>query len=150
MARGKYEPTEIDKAKVEALSAYGIPQEAIAREIGVAPKTLRRHFRDILDKAAQRAHAKVGEFLFTMASGRGGPPLYEDVIENGKKIGRRIVRDERGQIVRDVDFRACTTAAIFYSKARMGWRETSDVNLTGIPDGAPPVVVMLPDNGRSS
>ena len=44
------------------------------------------------------------------------------------------------------------TAAIFWAKTRMGWRETQRVENTGA-DGAPmatptPAVIIMPDNGR--
>jgi hypothetical protein len=39
------------------------------------------------------------------------------------------------------------TAAIFWMKARAGWREKHDVNLSA-GDGAPVAVIYLPDNGR--
>jgi hypothetical protein len=141
MRNSQHQPTDATRAKVEALSAFGIPEEDISREIGVSPPTLRKHYRTELDTGAPRATARVAEFLFNMASGRGGPVVRD-------KDGT-IARDSGGVPIRDIDHRSCTTAAIFWMKARGRWRETASVDLTGIPEGAPPVVVVLPDNGRS-
>lgn len=71
MPRARYQPSEKDNKTVEAMAAVGVPQEAIAKVIGIDPKTLRARFRDVLDIASTQANAKVGATLFAMAtSGR--------------------------------------------------------------------------------
>ena len=45
-----FEPTEEQRRTVKALSGYGVPQEGIAVHIGIDAKTLRKHFRDELDR----------------------------------------------------------------------------------------------------
>ena len=47
--------------------------------------------------------------------------------------------------------REAVAAAIFWMKARAGWREKSEVELTG-KDGRDfsPTVIILPSNGRES
>jgi hypothetical protein len=82
-----FKPTEDDRKMAEQMAAVGIPQESIARVIGIDPKTLRKHFREELDTAEIKANAKIGGTLFNKAI-------------NGD-----------------------TTAAIWWSKARMGWKE---------------------------
>lgn len=96
----EFNPTEEQKKMVEQMSAVGIPQEGIARVIGIDPKTLRKHFRDELDTAAVKANAKIGGTLFNKAV-------------NGD-----------------------TTAAIWWTKARMHWSEKQEHEHTG-KDGGP-------------
>ena len=51
------------------MAAMGIPQEDIAREIGIrAPKTLRKYFRHELDSGATKANYKVKQTLYEMAT----------------------------------------------------------------------------------
>jgi hypothetical protein len=63
-----FEPTEEQRRTVKALSGYGVPQEGIAIHIGVDPKTLRKHFRDELDRGSVEATAKVAQTLFHLAT----------------------------------------------------------------------------------
>ena len=76
------------------MAAYGIPHEDIAKVIGCSHVTMRKHFREELDRAAIEANARVAESLYRAAI-------------NGN-----------------------ITAAIFWAKTRMRWREvtTTDVN----------------------
>ena len=84
-----FEPTEDQRSTVRALSGFGVPQDGIAIHLGVDPKTLRKHFRDELDRGSVEATAKVAQSLFNMAT-----------------VGNNVA------------------AAIFWMKARAGWRET--------------------------
>jgi hypothetical protein len=63
----KFAPTDEQRRAVRAMSAYGIPQDDIAKVIDIAPKTLRLAFRAELDKAAIEATAKVAETCYQMA-----------------------------------------------------------------------------------
>jgi hypothetical protein len=94
--RPPHEPTEKSRAKVKALSAYGTPQEQIARALDIHRETLTKYYRDELDLGAIEANAKVAETLFQ-------------------------------QGVRDGN----TTALIWWTKSRMGWREKHDVEHSG-------------------
>jgi hypothetical protein len=68
MPRPKLKPSEEQRKRVKALSAVGIPQEQIARQIGVrSPKTLRKHFREELDRGATDANAAVAGALYNKA-----------------------------------------------------------------------------------
>ena len=72
MARLAFEPTEEQKHLVEGMSSCGIRQQDIATWVGLrSPKTLRKHFREELDRGRIGADIEVGKTLFKMAvSGR--------------------------------------------------------------------------------
>jgi hypothetical protein len=54
---------------VRSMAAYGIRQEDIARCLGLrSAKTLRRHFREELDRAATEANAQVAQSLYQQAT----------------------------------------------------------------------------------
>lgn len=97
MSRNPHEPNDKTRSEVEALSSFGIPQDDIAEYLGVNAKTLRKHYRDELDKSEVKANAKVGQFLFSAASGKA--------IEKG------------------ANYSDCVRAAMFWAKTRMGWQE---------------------------
>jgi hypothetical protein len=53
---------------VRSLVAYGISQEEIGRCVGIrSSKTLRRHFREELDRGATEANARVAQSLYQLA-----------------------------------------------------------------------------------
>ncbi|MFC7544088.1 DNA-methyltransferase [Siccirubricoccus deserti] len=62
------DPTEEDRRLVRAMSGFGIPQEQIATHLGIDAKTLRKHFRQDLDRGMVEATAKVAQSLFQMAT----------------------------------------------------------------------------------
>lgn len=90
-------PDDTSRAKVEALAQY-LTQEQVATHLGISENTLRRHYRDELDRGALRANNAVAQNLFAYASGKKGSE------------------------------KAHVTAAIFWCKVRMGWRETVNIN----------------------
>lgn len=100
-----HEPTQKTRSEVAALRSYGIPQEEVAAYIGIDAKTLRKYYRDELDKAAITANAKVGQFLYQNATG--------STLDKGATHGD------------------CVRAAMFWAKTRMGWRETQTIEHTG-------------------
>ena len=63
-----FEPTEDDRRTVRALSGYGVPQESIAIHLGIDAKTLRKYFRNELDRGSVEATAKVAQTLFHLAT----------------------------------------------------------------------------------
>ena len=65
--RPPHEPTPQTRAMVETFSAFGIPQDDIARVIGITPPTLREHYREEIDLGLIKANAKVAQNLFTIA-----------------------------------------------------------------------------------
>jgi hypothetical protein len=94
----RFEPTPDQRRTVKTMAGFGIPQEDIAGFLGVDAKTLRKHFRDELDRGVTEANAKVAQSLFHMAT-------------QGKNVA----------------------AAIFWMKARAGWREKIEIR----PESAP-------------
>jgi len=57
--RPAYVPTDESRNMVESLSGFGIPQDEIARLIGIDPKTLRLHYADQIELGGIKATAKV-------------------------------------------------------------------------------------------
>jgi hypothetical protein len=53
------------------MAAFGIPEQNIARVVGIDAKTLRKHYRDELDTGQTKATAKVAESLFRKATSEG-------------------------------------------------------------------------------
>jgi hypothetical protein len=69
MPRPRFKPTSVNRQTVKTLAALGVPQEHIARQVGLrSPKTLRRHFRRELDDGAAEANAKVAQTAYQMAT----------------------------------------------------------------------------------
>jgi hypothetical protein len=95
------EPTDEQRRTVKAMSGFGVPQPDIAVHLGIDPKTLRKHFREELDRGSIEATTKVAQSLFNMAT-------------QGNNVA----------------------AAIFWMKARAGWREKTQLELAGA-DGGP-------------
>lgn len=94
-----HKPTIEKRAEVRALASFGTPHEDIAKYIGVAVHTLRKYYLEELNSSAIKANAAVGKYLFSLASG--------NAMKQGATHGD------------------CRTAAIFWAKTRMGWRETN-------------------------
>lgn len=67
MSRRAHQPDPASRRQVEAMAAYGIPEQDIARVVGVDPKTLRKHYREELDLGTTKANAQVAGFLFNSA-----------------------------------------------------------------------------------
>lgn len=65
--RPAHAPTDDSRNLVESLSGFGIPQDEIARLVGIDPKTLRAHYADQIELGAIKATAKVAQNLFNMA-----------------------------------------------------------------------------------
>lgn len=111
MSRKAFQPTQDQRAQVEAYAAYGIPQADMCKlvinpETGkpLSLKTLEKAFRLELDTGMAKANAKVGESLYMQAV---GAPAQFDTAGNQ-------VRAEQPR---------SAGAAIFWAKARMGWSE---------------------------
>lgn len=97
-------PSDRTRAEVSALYSFGIPQEEIARYIGIDAKTLRKYYREELDTSVTKANAAVGRFLYQNASGQ--------TLKDGASHSD------------------CVRAAMFWAKTRMGWRETQQIDHT--------------------
>ena len=72
MARPNIQPTDEQRRLVKSLAAFGIPQEHIARRLGIRSlKTLRKYYRDELDAGSLEANFAVAKTMYGMAtSGR--------------------------------------------------------------------------------
>ncbi len=66
MARKRFVATDEARQKVQYMAGIGLQQEHIAQIVGCAPKTLRRCFRDELDRGIAHAHALVAKCLFNL------------------------------------------------------------------------------------
>ena len=64
MANPPHQPDDKSRKTVEAMVSYGIPQEDIAKVIGIDPKTLRLHYRNEIDTAAAKANSQVAQRLY--------------------------------------------------------------------------------------
>ena len=87
-----FEPIDEQRRLVRAMAGFGVPQDDIATQLDIDPKTLRKYFRAELDRGMVEANVKVAQSLFQMAT-------------SGKNVA----------------------AAIFWMKARAGWREKQEV-----------------------
>jgi hypothetical protein len=65
--RPPHVPTKDTQDLVESLSGFGIPQDEIAKLIGIDPKTLRAHYAEQIELGGIKATAKVAQNLFNMA-----------------------------------------------------------------------------------
>lgn len=95
--RPEYQPTPKQREEVERGAACGVPQDTIARIIGISKMTLRKHFADELVHGKDKANGKVASFLFDKATGKHG--------------------NEHSAVI----------AAIFWLKAQAGWKDRQDV-----------------------
>lgn len=120
----RFEPTDRHRGQVEAMARYGIRQEEIARAIGVSKPTLQKNFAEELETGSTKANAQVGEFLFCTIIGSPIP-------------GRTPIKDERARV----------TAAIFWAKTRMNWRETNVHQHEG-KDGSPIIFKISKDDAE--
>jgi hypothetical protein len=65
--RPPFEPTKEQRDRVEAMVGFGIPEEAIAKHIGVSGPTLRKHFRTEIDTGATKMLTSVAGALYRNA-----------------------------------------------------------------------------------
>ena len=75
MARKAFAVNDAMRERVRYLAGVGVPQDNIAKIINCAPKTLRKRFRDDLDRGIAEATATVAGFLFAAAKGGSIPAI---------------------------------------------------------------------------
>ena len=63
------------RERVRYLAGVGVRQDDIAKIIGCAPKTLRKRFRDELDRGVAEANATVCGYLFAAAKAGNIPAI---------------------------------------------------------------------------
>jgi hypothetical protein len=73
MSRKPFAVNEAVRERVRHLAGVGVRQDDIAKIIGCAPKTLRKQFRDDLDRGVAEANAIVAGCLFAAAKGGSVP-----------------------------------------------------------------------------
>ncbi len=71
MARRRHEPTDKTRAEVTALAQFGVTEEDTAKYIGIDAKTLRKYYREELDRAHIKANVKVANALYSQAVNKG-------------------------------------------------------------------------------
>jgi hypothetical protein len=70
MPRPKLSPTDEQRRLVKKLAAVGTKHEDIAHMVNIrSPKTLRKHFREELDRGSAEANANVAGALYNKAMG---------------------------------------------------------------------------------
>jgi hypothetical protein len=67
MARQAFVVNDAMREKVRYLAGLGVRQDDIAKIIGCTPKTLRKQFRDELDRGVAEGNATVSGYLFAAA-----------------------------------------------------------------------------------
>jgi hypothetical protein len=76
MPRPRLNPSDEQRKKVKMMAAVGVSQDDIARHIGVrSAKTLRKHFREELDRATVDANASIAGTLYNKAMSGDTPAL---------------------------------------------------------------------------
>ena len=75
-----YQPSDKDRRIAEALAGWAIPQERIARVIGVDPKTLRKHFPDELSVGSAKLEAQLAQNLLRIAQGHDRQALIATIF----------------------------------------------------------------------
>lgn len=68
MSSVAHKPTPETTAQVEALSGYGVRHDEIAIYLDIDPKTLRKHYREQLDKGHIKANVGVARSLHKQAT----------------------------------------------------------------------------------
>ena len=69
MSRNPHKPNAETRRLVETSSGIGLPHEQIGMLLEIDDKTLRKHYRDELNKGKAKAHLKIAQTLFNKASG---------------------------------------------------------------------------------
>ena len=67
MSRKPFAVSDAMREKVRHLAGLGVPQDDIAKLVGCAPKTLRKRFRNELDRGVVEANATVTGYLLAAA-----------------------------------------------------------------------------------
>ena len=81
MARKAFAVNDAMRERVRYLAGVGVRQDDIAKIIGCAPKTLRKRFRDELDRGVAEANATIVRLFVRCREGgqyRGDHLLAED------------------------------------------------------------------------
>jgi hypothetical protein len=160
---------------VSDLLSCGVPVSRISSVLKIHEHSLRRHYPDLINAAGLKRGQKrfeptpLQQKLAKQLAGVGTPQaeiagflrisrttlathlaheLKMGQLEANLQVGGNLFRMATGP----ADRQTTVTAAIWWSKARMDWKDSSCLETTGADGGAIQVeaqVVIVPDNGRS-
>lgn len=85
--RPGYEPSEKDRRIAEAMAGWAIPQERIAKVIGIDPKTLRKHFAEELGIGSAKLEAQLAQNLLRIAQGQDRQALIATIFALKARFG---------------------------------------------------------------
>jgi hypothetical protein len=175
MARLTYKPTVAHTKRIRDMLKADVPVEKICHIMGFSENLFYKNYQPLLEKLGvkrggpafvptevQRNTVKMLAALGTpqeqiakfIAIGNRTlakyfrPELDLGAIQANMQVGGNLFKMATG-VITD---RNTAIAAIWWSKTRMHWKDTSRLEMTG-PDGAPikhenQVQIVLPDNGR--
>lgn len=174
MPRGiRYQPNDHDRLRLAECLAWGVPVRRVAAEIGIPERTLRRHYPHVFEAAELKDGRKPFEpteqqrTIVKLAAGVGYPhaeiarrigvskgtvekhcreELSAGAAEANLKVGAHLLKMATG----DPTKMTTIIAAIWWTKARMGWVDTSRVENPGTAaaavSGRPQVFVVRSDH----
>ena len=93
--RPEHRPSLKDRRVVTLLAGLGVSQEAIAATLGVAKKTMAKHYHEELRDGAAKVEAQLVGNLFRMAGGDGPVALRACVFLLGCRFGWSIYAPPR-------------------------------------------------------
>jgi AcrR family transcriptional regulator len=77
----RYTATDFDRGRVAAMAAAGMQEDRIAKHLGIAATTLRRHYREQLDHALTNRIADIADNLTNTAlTARGMPGVVASIF----------------------------------------------------------------------
>lgn len=98
--RPEHQPTPERRQQVESMAGFGIIEDDIARSVGIAPKTLRKHYREELDLGHIKANAAVAQSLYKKALGDGTSAVTAAIFWLKTQAGWKetLVNEHRGSL----------------------------------------------------
>jgi hypothetical protein len=85
--RPAYEPSEKDRRIADAMAGWAIPQERIAKVIGIDAKTLRKHFAAELELGSAKLEAQLAQNLLRIAQGQDRQALVATIFALKARFG---------------------------------------------------------------
>ncbi|MDB5507111.1 MAG: hypothetical protein JWR75_1749 [Devosia sp.] len=85
--RPAYEPSEKNQRIVEMMAGWAIPEDRIAKVVGIDPKTLRKHHRDELDVGFAKLEAQLAQNLLRIAQGHDRQALIATIFALKARFG---------------------------------------------------------------
>jgi hypothetical protein len=85
--RPPYVPTDKDRRVVEMMAGWSIPEERVAKVLGIDPKTLRKHFAEELEVGHARLEAQLAQNLLRIAQGHDRQSLIATIFALKSRFG---------------------------------------------------------------